>query len=231
MMGDDDFAAAVQGDTPRPGHFKRCPWIFLFSCFGLSAIAACSFSIMEIDRPLAEFLRRTVKPEWVAGAQNLIALSIPSLFVFVLALVHDHVVTGETNRTRNRFLVLVAAAAVAILLVEISKMIFVRISSTEYLATGAYGFHYFDRINGMGLSPFPSEYGAIAGATTGSLWLIARPYRPTIILLALILSGSQVIAGTHFLSDIISGFAIGLCAFLAIRKLFSVCGVAAAELE
>jgi len=52
------------------------------------------------------------------------------------------------------------------------------------------------------------------------LWTIAPTYRPTIVLLAIILPGSELLVGTIFVSDIIAGLTIGVLTSMVISELF-----------
>ena len=203
---------------------SRWFWLVRFTLLVLAAIAASKFAILEVDRPLAVFFKRGANSPWVATAQMLIVLSIPALFVFILALVYHHVMTGEEPQSRNRILALVLSGVLAILCVEIVKPVLDRISIDEYLATGSYGFRFLTFTGRTHLSSFPSEYGAIAGVAAAALWLIAPVYRPTVIALGMLLPGCQVITATDFLSDVIAGLAIGIINFLGICKLFQIVG-------
>jgi len=125
---------------------------------------------------------------------------------------------------RNRIIALVVSASGAILYVEIIKVMFWRTNVSEYLAAGMYSFRYLDFANSQDLSSFPSEYGAISGTIAASLCKMMPSYRPTLILLVLILTGSQIVSGVDFVSDIFSGLAIGIASFLVIEKIFAFIG-------
>ena len=202
----------------------RCVCLVRFTLLVLAAIAACGFAILEVDKPLAVFFKRSANSPWVATAQILIVLSIPALFVFMLALVFHYVVTGEKPQPRNRIFALVLSAVLAILCVEVAKAVLDRISIDEYIATGAYGFRFFTLTGTTDLSSFPSEYGAIAGVAAAGLWLIVPVYRPTIVVLGMLLPACQVITAADFLSDIIAGLEIGIIVFLGICKIFQAVG-------
>ncbi len=211
-----------------PKHYR---WVVQVVSIFVAAIAICSFSIRVIDRPLAEFIQRSARPDLVSAAEALNALSILVPFVLVLVLVQHYLVIGEKKRSRNRILVLVIAAAIAILCVEIVKITFGRVSLSEYFATGAYGFRYINLTRNSDLSSFPSEYGAITASIASSLWRITPSYRSTIILLTIILTGSQLIAGTNFASDMVAGIASGIIAFLAVEHLFCISGNRPSQIE
>jgi hypothetical protein len=47
-------------------------------------------------------------------------------------------------------------------------------------------------------------------------------YRPTLILLAFLLTGGQIVTGVDFVSDLLSGLAIGISSFLVVERLLKV---------
>ena len=100
-------------------------------------------------------------------------------------------------------------------------MTFARANVSEYLTLGVYGFRYPAVVNNPDLSSFPSEYGAISGTIAASLCRMIPTYRPTIILIVVILAGGQLITGADFVSDILSGLAIGISSVLMIGQLSS----------
>jgi hypothetical protein len=67
-----------------------------------------------------------------------------------------------------------------------------------------------------------SEYGAISGAITVTLCKMMPSYRPTLILLAFLLTGGQIVTGVDFVSDLLSGLAIGIPSFLVVERLLKV---------
>jgi hypothetical protein len=200
----------------------RDRWISHLLFVAMAATAACSFSVKAIDRPAAEFINANVKLEWLLTAQFLTAGSILVPFFLLLALIFHYVITGESRREFYRIISLVVSVSVAILCVEIVKVTFCRVNVSEYLTLGAYGFRYPAFANNPSLSSFPSEYGAISGTIAASLCRMIPSYRPTIILIVVILAGGQLITDAEFVSDILSGLAIGISSFLVIGQLFCV---------
>lgn len=146
------------------------------------------------------------------------ALSACGLFILALGLVYWHFASGEQKQSRCMLISAFASAVLAIACVELLKFVFGRIGPQEYVMTGAYGFHYLSTQPGHS---FPSEYGALAGVTSALLWTVTPNYRPTIFLLALLLPSTQFLAGTHFVSDIVAGLAIGALAFNCVHELFT----------
>jgi hypothetical protein len=131
-------------------------------------------------------------------------------------------VPEKAERYFNRIIALAVSVSGAILFVEIVKVTVFRADVSEYLAVGAYGFRYPGFTYNSDLSSFPSEYGAISGAITVTLCKMMPSYRPTLILLAFLLSGGQIITGVDFVSDILSGLAIEILSCLVVERLLNV---------
>jgi len=209
----------------RPRSFlTQYHWTFQLLFVAVAATSACCLSVTAIDRPVAEFINANVKLEWLLTARLLSVVSTLVPFVLLIVLIFRYVVTGESIKMRNRIIALVVSASGAILCVEIIKVMFWRTNVSEYLAAGMYSFRYLDFANSQDLSSFPSEYGAISGTIATSLCKMMPSYRPTLILLVLILTGSQIVSGVDFVSDIFSGLAIGIASFLVIEKIFAFIG-------
>lgn len=183
----------------------------------IAATLACAFCYLEIDRPVAQLIGRYETPNWALAVQIIDALSACGLFVLALGLIFWHFVSGEQKPSQNTLVSAIASAVLAIACVELLKFVFARIGPQEYLTTGAYGFRY---LSSQPSHSFPSEYGALAGSAATLLWTIVPSYRPTILLLALLLPSTQVLAGTHFASDVIAGLAIGALIFSCMREYF-----------
>ena len=195
--------------------------MFRLACFVVAAVVAiltCALCFLEVDRPVAQYISRYGNPEWALAAQMLAGLSACGLFVLAVSLVHRHLLSGEQKRSRDQLIVAFVSAVLAIVCVELLKFVFGRIGPDEYLTTGAYGFRYLSAQPGHS---FPSEYGALAGLAAALLWTNTSIYRPTICLLALLLPASQLLMGTHFVSDIVAGLVIGALAFICVREVFS----------
>jgi membrane-associated phospholipid phosphatase len=198
----------MQSD-PRPN-----ARVFRISCLIAAAIAAllvCALCFLRIDQAVAQYINRSGRPEWASAAQIVMVLSACGLFILAFGLVLRHLASGEQEVSKNELILGFASVILALACVELLRFVFGRIGPEEYLATGAYGFQYLS----LGVEPsrsFPSEYGVLAGAIAGLVWPMAPTYRPTIFVLALLLPGSQILVGTHFVSDIVAGLAIGALA-------------------
>jgi membrane-associated phospholipid phosphatase len=180
------------------------------------ASLTCTFCFFYIDQPVAQYINRSETPEFALAAQIFVVLNACALFILALGLVYRHFAYGEQKVTRDQLILALASIVLALVCVELLKFLFGRIGPEEYLATGAYGFRYLSVQPGHS---FPSEYGALSGAIAGLLWTMAPTYRPTTLLLALLLPASQLLIGTHFVSDIVAGLAIGALASSLMREL------------
>jgi membrane-associated phospholipid phosphatase len=190
-----------------------------YTAMGLVASSLTFITILETDRAIAEFIKRNAGPAWVSSAQVLSTLSACALFILGLVLVNQHLTSSQRQITWERLIVLFLTAVGAVLCAEVLKGALGRIGPEEYLASGAYGFRHFEFIGNMDRSSFPSEYGALTGVAAATLWVVTPTYRPTVVFLAMLLPASQLAIGTHFLSDIIAGIAIGIFVFVIVSKL------------
>lgn len=65
---------------------------------------------------------------------------------------------------------------------------------------------------------FPSGHAALVTAMAVTLWpYVSKPYRPLLIILAVLVSLSRVTLGMHFIIDVIGGAVIGMIAAIVIR--------------
>jgi hypothetical protein len=201
--------------------FTRHDWIFQLLFVVVAASAACCLSVKAIDRPVAEFMNANVQLEWLLTARLLSVVSTIIPFALLIILIFHYVINGESRKIWYRIIALMVSVCGAILCVEIIKVTFYRATVSEYLDIGAYGFHYPGFADNPDLSSFPSEYGGISGTIAATLCKMMPSYRPTLILLVLILTGGQIVTGVDFVSDILSGVAIGISSFLVAERLFT----------
>ena len=157
--------------------------------------------------------------DFIKLVQIFIMVTIQASPFTMLMLVHKYALSMCRNHVlRNRILIIILSFILAIVSVEILKIVFGRTGPNDYLATGIHEFRYFQ--GSMTLSSFPSVYCAGAGAIAATYWIILPPYRLTIILLSLLGLGSQVATEAVFLSDGLAGFVVGTISFLGLKKLF-----------
>jgi len=79
---------SLWGEVMRRSHSpaRQHRWISQLLLVAITGIAACSFSVVAIDRPVAEFIDANVKSEWLYTARTLAAVSIRVHFFFCWAL-------------------------------------------------------------------------------------------------------------------------------------------------
>jgi membrane-associated phospholipid phosphatase len=82
------------------------------------------------------------------------------------------------------------------------------------LDDGVFGFHFFEV--GYRFNSFPSGHAAIAGAVAASICLARPAAWPLAALLWLALAGGRVLTGSHFVSDVLAGGAVGVAVMVGI---------------
>ena len=79
-----------------------------------------------------------------------------------------------------------------------------------------WGFHFFEL--GYRFNSFPSGHAAIAGAVAASICLALPAAWPAAALLWLLLAGGRVLTGSHFVSDVLAGGAVGIAVAVAVSR-------------
>jgi membrane-associated phospholipid phosphatase len=190
----------------------------------------CTASIIALDRLLADTVRAFNDVRALAGAKNATIFKLPLLLLFGVGLVHQYTMEGLENRLRaNRVLLLTLSVIAAVFCAALFQLVFGRVKVEDYLSSGTYGFHYFH--GSLDNSSFPSTFSAAVGAVAATYWMVMPIFRPTIALLSVLGIASEIADETHFLSDAVAGFTIGVLAFLSLKKLMSVLGFQLEELR
>jgi membrane-associated phospholipid phosphatase len=83
------------------------------------------------------------------------------------------------------------------------------------LDDGVFGFHFFEF--GYRFNSFPSGHAAIAGAVAASVCLARPAAWPLAALLWLALAGGRVLTGSHFVSDVLAGGAVGIAVTMVVE--------------
>jgi len=79
-----------------------------------------------------------------------------------------------------------------------------------------FGFHFFEL--GYRFNSFPSGHAAVAAAVAASI-CFARPAAwPAAALLWLLLAGGRVLTGSHFVSDVLAGGAVGIAVMVVVER-------------
>jgi membrane-associated phospholipid phosphatase len=82
------------------------------------------------------------------------------------------------------------------------------------LDDGVFGFHFFEV--GYRFNSFPSGHAATAGAVAASICLARPAAWPLAALLWMALAGGRVLTGSHFVSDVLAGGAVGVAVMVGI---------------
>jgi membrane-associated phospholipid phosphatase len=103
------------------------------------------------------------------------------------------------------------AITVAYFLKWIFKLVFGRINTRFWLENSVSdSFHWFH--GGGDYSGFPSGHMTVFSAFFATVWLFYPRYRSLSVGLALVLAVALIVTDYHFLSDVIAGAYLGLCA-------------------
>ncbi len=103
------------------------------------------------------------------------------------------------------------AITVAYFMKWIFKLVFGRINTRFWLEHKVSdSFHWFH--GGGDYSGFPSGHMTVFSAFFAAVWLFYPRYRSLSVGLALVLAVALIVTDYHFLSDVIAGAYLGLCA-------------------
>jgi undecaprenyl-diphosphatase len=84
------------------------------------------------------------------------------------------------------------------------------------LDSGVWGFHFLEF--GYRFNSFPSGHAAIAAAVAASICLALPAAWPLAAALWLALAGGRVLTGSHFVSDVLAGGAVGIAVLLLVER-------------
>jgi membrane-associated phospholipid phosphatase len=94
---------------------------------------------------------------------------------------------------------------------------------SAFINDGVFGFNFFTPI--ADLDSFPSGHAAVAAGLASGLSILWPHNRAIFMNVAAAVASTRVITGDHFLSDAMSGFAVGLCACWFLQLLFRHFGI------
>jgi membrane-associated phospholipid phosphatase len=101
------------------------------------------------------------------------------------------------------------ALMACVCLIELAlKPVFDRSLALDFLATGQYGFHFFQ--GGIADSSFPSGHSAQAAAILSVLWVYYARWRWLYVVAMIALALALMLGAWHFFSDIVAGTFIGI---------------------
>ena len=100
---------------------------------------------------------------------------------------------------------LVFALPFSFAVTKLCKLLLSRDRPKRLFFDGTYGFQFL----GHGDFSFPSGHACVVGAIVGSLACFMPKYTWPLLFVGILISFSRVIAGDHFLSDVIAGAILG----------------------
>jgi membrane-associated phospholipid phosphatase len=113
--------------------------------------------------------------------------------------------------------------AVAGFIAHVLKFVFGRSYPNAEANYGLSSYHPFH--SDVGLGSFPSAHAAMAAAIAASLAVIWPGHRRLFIFLASLIAGARFVAGIHYPSDVLLGFATGLGAVVVTCLIFYAAGI------
>jgi membrane-associated phospholipid phosphatase len=167
-------------------------------------LAAVSYAFW--DRPVANWAFHLSR-FWANTARRLSGLG-EGLYWLILV-----IVIWVTARLRKKHGVAVWAGKTAVaiaaagLAANALKVVAGR-ARPRALDDGVFEFRFFEL--GYRFNSFPSGHAAIAGAVAASICLARPAAWPLAALLWLALAGGRVLTGSHFVSDVLAGGAVGV---------------------
>jgi membrane-associated phospholipid phosphatase len=123
----------------------------------------------------------------------------------------------------DRGMFVLGCGAVAGFIAHVLKFIFGRSYTDAEANYGLSSYHPFH--SDVGLGSFPSAHAAIAAAIAASLAVIWPEHRRLFIFLASLIAGARFVAGIHYPSDVLLGFATGLGAVVVTCLIFYAAGI------
>jgi membrane-associated phospholipid phosphatase len=123
----------------------------------------------------------------------------------------------------DRGMFVLGCGAVAGFIAHVLKFVFGRSYPDVEANYGLSNYHPFH--SDVGLGSFPSAHAAMAAAIAASLAVIWPGHRRLFIFLASLIAGARFVAGIHYPSDVLLGFATGLGAVVVTCVVFYAAGI------
>jgi membrane-associated phospholipid phosphatase len=152
---------------------------------------------------------------WANNARRLSGLGEGVYWLVVVSVI------GVTALLRKRHDLAVRAGKTAVaiaaagLAANALKMVAGR-ARPRALDDGVFGFHFFEL--GYRFNSFPSGHAAVAAAVAASVCLARPAAWPAAALLWLFLAGGRVLTGSHFVSDVLAGGAVGIAVMVVVER-------------
>ena len=123
----------------------------------------------------------------------------------------------------DRGMFVLGCGAVAGFIADFLKFVFGRSYPDAEVNYGLSSYHPFH--SDVGLGSFPSAHAAMAAGIAASLAIIWPDHRRRFIFLASLVAGARFVAGIHYPSDVLLGFATGLGAVVVTCLIFYAAGI------
>lgn len=176
------------------------------------AVAAASYVFW--DRAVASWAFHLPRP-WANGARRLSGLGEGVYWFIVVAVIAVTAIVRKKHGVARWALKSAAAIAFAGGVANLVKLLAGR-ARPRALDDGVWGFHFFE--TGYRFASFPSGHAAIAGAVAASICLSFPRAWPAATVLWLALAGGRVLTGSHFVSDVLAGGALGLAIMVLVDR-------------
>ena len=183
----------------------------------IALIAACLIGALiafVFDRQMADFFHRFDQSTAVRFARFLTVFGLAGWYLVISWFFSTAFrANPKWRRWKHRPLYIFLAVAVSGLVADLLKVVVGRSRPDLLFARGQYD-HVFWRF-GHDLNSFPSGHATTMGAAAIGLSLLFPRYRLFFLIFGMAIAATRFITAVHFLSDALTGFALGaLCAFI-----------------
>ncbi len=188
----------------------------------LVLLAAAGLSMLVLDRPAARLCWSLNPGLRTAAAVVSAPASLPVAIAVVAGLLLASFINvryrRKTQRSQKTKLYLAATAIISWGFIQSLKAVFGRARPALLFEHDIYGFVFFSRE--YDYNSFPSGHtGFILGLAVALSFAKPR-YRYPALVLGVVVAMSRVVAGAHFVSDVLAGAAIGTVVAFALLQLF-----------
>jgi undecaprenyl-diphosphatase len=180
----------------------------------LLMLILAAFSYAVWDRSIANwafYLSRF----WANTARRLSGLGEGVYWLVLVLVIGVSAIVRKKHSVALWALKTATAVAASGLAANVLKVIAGR-ARPRALDQGVWGFHFLEL--GYRFNSFPSGHAAIAAAVAASICLARPAAWPAAVLLWLALAGGRVLTGSHFLSDVLAGGALGIAVMVFVDR-------------
>ncbi|HEV8609384.1 MAG TPA: phosphatase PAP2 family protein [Thermoanaerobaculia bacterium] len=175
-------------------------------------LAAVSYALW--DRPVANWAFHLSR-FWANNARRLSGLGEGVYWLVIIAVISVTAFLRKKHDVAVRAGKTAMAIAAAGLAANALKVVAGR-ARPRALDDGVFGFHFFEL--GYRFNSFPSGHAAIAAAVAASICLARPAAWPAAAVLWLLLAGGRVVTGSHFVSDVLAGGAVGIAVMVLVHR-------------